>query len=308
MRECDSQHFMPAIQYYQMNGEPGGAESAFLSKVQNAATMKSYFGDFKILMQRVKDFGKPVLVLMEADGFGFLQQQTSSNSERLRGREGSGDAGAGRPAQHRRGLGPGVLAAGKSVGATNAMLGVHMSAWASGEDIAYGIGDRRAAAAGRQGVRLPGAVRPGRKRHRARPRTCWSAIRWTATPTTTSWCRGRTAGGTPATARRSLEELQPLCGVAAALERQGERAGCCGRFRSATRTSATSPTTAMRAPATRTTDPSTSSERHRAPREVRRQRRHRRCCSARARAARARTRTTRTPTGSRSCRAAQARS
>ena len=80
MKECDSQHFIPAVEYYQVNGEPGGAESAFLAKVQNATTMKSYFGDFKILMQRAKDFGKPVLILMEADGFGFLQQQTSSNS------------------------------------------------------------------------------------------------------------------------------------------------------------------------------------------------------------------------------------
>ena len=58
-----------------MNGEAGGSESAFLSKTQNATTMKSYFGDFKILMQRVKDFGKPALVLLEADAYGFLEQQ-----------------------------------------------------------------------------------------------------------------------------------------------------------------------------------------------------------------------------------------
>ena len=41
--------------------------------------MRAYFGDFKLLMQRAKDFGKPVVVLMEADAFGFLQQQTGSN-------------------------------------------------------------------------------------------------------------------------------------------------------------------------------------------------------------------------------------
>src|SRR4051812_15419218 len=80
MRECDAQRYIPAVQYYQMNGEAGGSESAFLMKAQNVTTMKSYFGDFKLLMQRAKDFGKPVLILLEADGFGFLQQQTGGNT------------------------------------------------------------------------------------------------------------------------------------------------------------------------------------------------------------------------------------
>src|SRR4051794_33250934 len=79
LRECDQQSFVPAVQYYQMNGEAGGSETAVLAKAQNATTMKGYFGDFKILMQRVKDFGKPTLVLVEADGFGFLEQQTGAN-------------------------------------------------------------------------------------------------------------------------------------------------------------------------------------------------------------------------------------
>ena len=32
MRECDGQRFIPAVQYYQMNGEAGGGESAFLAE------------------------------------------------------------------------------------------------------------------------------------------------------------------------------------------------------------------------------------------------------------------------------------
>src|SRR5690606_39054236 len=79
MQETDSQGMIPAIQYYQLFGEAGGGESATLAKVQNSSTMASYFGDFKILMQRAKDFGKPVVVLLEADGFGFLQQQANHN-------------------------------------------------------------------------------------------------------------------------------------------------------------------------------------------------------------------------------------
>ncbi len=69
MQECSAQGYVPAIQYYQMNAEPGGGEAQFLTKVQNSTTMASYFNDFKILMQRVKELGKPTFVLLEADGF-----------------------------------------------------------------------------------------------------------------------------------------------------------------------------------------------------------------------------------------------
>ena len=137
MRECDGQGFIPAVQYYQMNGEPGGGEAAFLQKVQNATTMRGYFGDFKILMQRAKDFGKPVIVLLEADGFGFLQQQTGSNPQRLRRDQDSG-AGAGRacPTPSPAGASRSCRCARRSA-RTTPILGIHISGWASGKDIAY---------------------------------------------------------------------------------------------------------------------------------------------------------------------------
>src|SRR4051812_27174415 len=61
-RECDAQGSVPAVQYYQIFGEAGGGESAMLQKVQNATTMRAYYGDFKLLMQRAKDYGKPVMI------------------------------------------------------------------------------------------------------------------------------------------------------------------------------------------------------------------------------------------------------
>jgi hypothetical protein len=138
MRECDGQRFIPAVQYYQLNGEPGGSESAFLSKVQNATTMKSYFGDFKILMQRAKDFGKPVIILLEADGFGFLQQQTAGNSAAYAAVKDTGLAELAALPNTVAGWGLAFLQLRKSVGANNAVLGIHISGWASGKDIAYG--------------------------------------------------------------------------------------------------------------------------------------------------------------------------
>jgi len=203
MRECDGQRFIPAVQYYQMNGEAGGGESAFLQKAQNATTMKSYFGDFKILMQRAKDFGKPVIVLIEADGFGFLQQQTGSNSGAYAAIKDSGVAELAGLPNTVAGWGLAFLQLKKSVGAGNAILGIHISGWASGKDIATDPSPIRCRQKSTRSTTFSRRL-AWRPTSRAPPGTCWSAIRWTAIPTTTCSCRGRTAGGTPATRRRSI--------------------------------------------------------------------------------------------------------
>jgi hypothetical protein len=136
--ECNQQGFIPAVQYYQMNGEPGGGESAFLAKVQSPTTMKGYFGDFKILLQRIKDFGKPVVVLLEADGFGFLEQQAGGNAAAYAAVKDSGVAELAGLPNTVAGWGLAFLQLRKAVGASNAILGIHISGWASGKDLAYG--------------------------------------------------------------------------------------------------------------------------------------------------------------------------
>jgi hypothetical protein len=137
LKECDSQGYVPAVQYYQIFGEAGGGESAMLSKVQNATTMRSYFGDFKILMQRVKDFGKPVVVLLEADGYGFLEQQSGGNPNTSAAIASSGMSELAGLPNTVAGWGLAFLQIRKAVGATNAILGMHVSAWASGKDVSY---------------------------------------------------------------------------------------------------------------------------------------------------------------------------
>ena len=59
LQESDQQGYLPAVQYYQLFSESGGGEAQTLQKVQTPSVMLSYFSDFKILMQRVKEFGKP---------------------------------------------------------------------------------------------------------------------------------------------------------------------------------------------------------------------------------------------------------
>ncbi|HEX2877141.1 MAG TPA: PA14 domain-containing protein [Polyangiaceae bacterium] len=135
-RECDAQGAVPAVQYYQVFAEPGGGEAATLQKVQNAATMRAYFGDFKLLMQRAKDFGKPVLILLEADAFGFLEQQSNHNTSAPAAIASSGMPELQGLPNTVAGFGLAFLQLRKAVGASNAVLGLHISAWASGKDIA----------------------------------------------------------------------------------------------------------------------------------------------------------------------------
>jgi hypothetical protein len=137
MQESSTLGYLPVLQFYQVNYEPGGGEGQFLAKVQNAGTMKSYFSDFKVLMQRAKEFGKPVLVLMEADGYGFLQQQTRSNPSVYAAVKSSGMPELAGLPDTVAGWGLAFLQLRKAVGAHNVILGIHVSGWASDKDIAH---------------------------------------------------------------------------------------------------------------------------------------------------------------------------
>jgi len=137
LRECDAQGFIPAVQYYQMNGEPGGGEDQFLAKARNATTMRSYFSDFKTFMQRAREFGKPVLVLVEADGFGLLQKQTQSNPHAYAAVAATGLPELSGLPNTVAGWGLAFLLLRKAVGANNVILGLHVSAWAGDGDLAH---------------------------------------------------------------------------------------------------------------------------------------------------------------------------
>jgi hypothetical protein len=137
LKECQAQGFLPAIQYYQLNGEPGGGEDQFLAKLRNATTMRSYFSDFKVLMQRAREFGKPVLVLVEADGFGLLQKQTQSNPHAHAAVASTGLPELSGLPNTVAGWGLAFLQLRKAVGASNVILGIHISAWAGDGDLAH---------------------------------------------------------------------------------------------------------------------------------------------------------------------------
>jgi len=137
LKECDTQGFLPVVQYYCMNGYSNFDESAFYATTQMAPTMASYFDDFRVLMECCKEFGKPVLVLLEGDGFAYMEIQSGDNPEAP-----SAVASTGLPALQglpdtAAGWGLAFLQIRKSVGAANVVLGMHISSWATQKDISY---------------------------------------------------------------------------------------------------------------------------------------------------------------------------
>ena len=137
MNECAAVGTLPTFSFYEMNDQPGGDETQFLAKTQNAATMNSYFSDFKLLMLRAKDFGKPVLVLLEPDGVALLEQQSADNPGTYAAVASTGLAELAGLPNTVAGWGLAFLQLRRAAGATNVILGMHISEWASGKDIAY---------------------------------------------------------------------------------------------------------------------------------------------------------------------------
>ncbi len=137
LNECDAQGFLPVVQYYCMNGYSGYDEGAFYATTGNASVMTTYFNDFKTLMERCKDYGKPVLVLMEGDGFAYMEVQTGDNPNAY-----SAVAATGIPELQglpntAAGWGLAFLRLRQAAQASNVILGIHVSAWATGNDLAY---------------------------------------------------------------------------------------------------------------------------------------------------------------------------
>jgi hypothetical protein len=135
MQESFTQGYIAAPVFYQLAQEPGGGEAESLAKVQNVTTMRSYFSDLRILMQRAKEHGKPILVLIEPDAFGLLQFQTNSNPNAYAAVAATGLPELANLPNTVAGWGQAFLQMRKAVGANNVILGIHVSAWASGKDI-----------------------------------------------------------------------------------------------------------------------------------------------------------------------------
>src|SRR5438128_3731240 len=132
--------YIPVFSYYELlqsNPSMGSNESdRDFSNLNNASTMNAYYANFVLLMQKAAAFGGPVIVQVEPDLWGYLEQRAAGGSAAtltaMVKSSGHPDvAGINDTAQGFAG----ALLHLRDKYAPNALLATHASLWASGVDI-----------------------------------------------------------------------------------------------------------------------------------------------------------------------------
>jgi hypothetical protein len=79
MNASDSAGMIPVLDYYQLRGSaPNVGSENPDPKLQNPSTMSAYYAEFKLLLGKCAVFGKPVIIHVEPDFWGFCQQNHGS--------------------------------------------------------------------------------------------------------------------------------------------------------------------------------------------------------------------------------------
>lgn len=141
MIEAENMGALPVFEFYILNNIGVGGYEALYTKTQDATTMKSYFQQFKLLLSRAVEYGGPVLILVEADGFAFLQLQTNNDPTVYAAVADSTVSELAELPNTITGWGLAFLELKRKMGADNVVLGMHVSAWASNKDISYSSSD-----------------------------------------------------------------------------------------------------------------------------------------------------------------------
>ena len=133
--------YIPVFTYYELlQSLPSSGSSEQLRDFNNlnsAATMNSYYTNFKLLMQRARQYGGQVVVHVEPDFWGYMQQQASGgNASSIAAMvRSSGFPEASAFADNLVGFAS-ELKYLRDTYAPNALLAMHASMWSSGIDIA----------------------------------------------------------------------------------------------------------------------------------------------------------------------------
>jgi hypothetical protein len=146
LQDSAAHGYLPTFVYYnllQSTGPAGagGSEPATdLAHLASPATMRAYYADWALLMQQLGTFGKPALVIVEPDLWGFIEQAavragTTSAARVPASVASSGAADAAGFANTAQGFAYALLHI-RDRYAPNAVLALHASAWGTGIDIA----------------------------------------------------------------------------------------------------------------------------------------------------------------------------
>ena len=130
---------IPVFTYYQLVGSNPAVGSDTpadeASKISNTCTMAAYWADFTALLKKAKAFGSPVVIHVEPDFWGSMEQLHSDPTLTPAKVAGSGNPDLVGLPDNMQGVGLAFLKL-RDKYATNVLLGIHASTWGSGEDLA----------------------------------------------------------------------------------------------------------------------------------------------------------------------------
>jgi len=145
MQESAQHSYTPALVFFELcssNGPlgstgGGNASQQDAANIADTTVMKAYYANWVLLLQKVGAFGKPVLIIVEPDLWGFLQRSTQGSDNAASvpasvSSSGYPDA-AGYP-NTVQGFAWALLHM-RDTYAHNAILAIHASAWAAGINV-----------------------------------------------------------------------------------------------------------------------------------------------------------------------------
>ncbi len=133
--------YIPVFSYYELLQSSPSIGSNELdrdySNLNNASTMNAYYGNFALLMQKAKAFGQLVVVHVEPDLFGYMEQKAAGGDATTVSASVASSAypGLGSFPNTFQGFASALLSLRNAI-APNVLLADHASTWASGVDIA----------------------------------------------------------------------------------------------------------------------------------------------------------------------------
>ncbi len=131
----DAAGFIPGIHLYNMGYGHDQGDSGLVTEIQDSTWTKEYFAEFKVLMQKAKTFGKPVIIVLEGDAFGMVEMLVNNQPNTTAAVASTGMPELASLPNTIAGFGQAFLAIRKSVGATNVVMGPDTPYYASGGDI-----------------------------------------------------------------------------------------------------------------------------------------------------------------------------
>jgi|GEM_PF-1254100 len=142
MNDSAAAGYIPVFSYYVMfYASPGNTQAneglKSLTNLKTANTMKAYFANFKLLLDKAKAFGKTTIVQVEPDLWGFLQQTSVGDNPAsipaMVASSGFGDVVANK-ADNVAGFAQALVAL-RDKYAPNVILSFQVSSWSTGLDV-----------------------------------------------------------------------------------------------------------------------------------------------------------------------------